>query len=64
MPKIKTHKGMQDRVKISATGKIMHKKVGRNHLLTNKGRANKKFSLGKQLDVVYTTRVAHLLPYL
>lgn len=64
MPKIKTHKWMQDRVKISATGKIMHKKSRRNHLLTNKGRANKMFSLGKELDVVNSAKVAHLLPYL
>jgi len=64
MPKIKTHKGMQDRVKISATGKVMHKKARRSHLLTNKGRANKRFSLGKELSPVYDQRIKHLLPYI
>jgi len=64
MPKIKTHKGLQDRVKISAGGKVMHKKARRSHLLTNKGRSNKKFSLGKELSPVYDKRVRHLLPYL
>lgn len=63
MPKIKTHKWLLDRVKITATGKIMHKKVGRNHLLTNKGRANKRFSLGKELSQAHTEKVRHLLPY-
>jgi len=63
MPKIKTHKWLLDRVKITATGKVMHKKSRRNHLLTNKGRSNKVFSLGKQLDSAHMPKVAHLLPY-
>jgi len=31
MPKIKTNKGAKKRFKITATGKVMHKKSGSNH---------------------------------
>ena len=61
--KMKSHKGLQARVKITGTGKIMHKKVGRNHLLTNKGRSNKVFTLGKELSGAHVEKVKHLLPY-
>lgn len=63
MPKIKTHKALADRIKITGSGKMMHKKAWRNHLLTNKGRSNKKFSYGKQLSGAHAARVKALLPY-
>jgi len=36
MPKQKPHKGLKSRVKVSATGKVMHKKSGGGHLLSGK----------------------------
>jgi large subunit ribosomal protein L35 len=36
MPKQKTHKGLRKRVKISATGKVMHKHAGGGHLMSGK----------------------------
>jgi large subunit ribosomal protein L35 len=36
MPKLKTHKGMKKRFKISATGKVQHKRCGSSHLLSHK----------------------------
>jgi len=36
MPKQKTHKGLRKRVKITATGKIKHRKVGGGHLMSGK----------------------------
>lgn len=36
MPKLKTHKGMKKRFKISATGKVSHKKCGSSHLMSHK----------------------------
>jgi large subunit ribosomal protein L35 len=32
MPKMKTHKGMKKRFKVSATGKVSHKRCGSSHL--------------------------------
>lgn len=37
MPKQKTHKGMQKRFKITASGKAKHRKAFRGHLLSHKG---------------------------
>lgn len=36
MPKLKTHKGTRKRVKLSATGKVMHKRANAAHMLTKK----------------------------
>ena len=36
MPKIKTHKGLAKRVKVTKTGKIKRMKAGRSHLMTTK----------------------------
>ena len=36
MPKLKTHKGMKKRFKVSATGKVSHKRAGSSHLNSHK----------------------------
>ncbi len=36
MPKMKTHKGMAKRIKLSAGGKLLRRKAYRNHLLAGK----------------------------
>lgn len=36
MPKQKTHKGLKKRVKVTATGKVVHKRVGGGHLMGSK----------------------------
>lgn len=36
MPKQKTHKGLAKRVKVTANGKIKHKKAGSGHLMSHK----------------------------
>jgi large subunit ribosomal protein L35 len=36
MPKLKTHKGMKKRFKISAGGKVQHKRCGSSHLMSHK----------------------------
>ena len=36
MPKMKTHKGMKKRFKISANGKVSHKRCGSSHLMSHK----------------------------
>jgi large subunit ribosomal protein L35 len=36
MPKMKTHKGIKKRFKVSATGKVSHKRCGSSHLNSHK----------------------------
>lgn len=36
MPKLKTHKGLKKRVKVSANGKITRSKAGKGHLMSGK----------------------------
>jgi large subunit ribosomal protein L35 len=36
MPKMKTHKGTKKRFKVTATGKVMHKRCGSSHLNSHK----------------------------
>ncbi len=36
MPKMKTHKGLSKRVKVTATGKVVYKKSFAGHLMSHK----------------------------
>ncbi|MBL4885538.1 MAG: 50S ribosomal protein L35 [Planctomycetaceae bacterium] len=51
MPKQKTHKGMQKRFKVTATGKVKHRNSNRGHILGKKS-GNRKRHL--RLDGVIT----------
>ena len=42
MPKLKTHKGMAKRIKISAGGKLMHRNAFRSHMLAHKQSSTKR----------------------
>jgi large subunit ribosomal protein L35 len=42
MPKLKTHKGIAKRIKLSATGKLMRRRAFRNHMLAHKKPATKR----------------------
>ena len=42
MPKLKTHSGTKDRVKITKTGKILRRKSTKSHLLQKKSAARKR----------------------
>jgi large subunit ribosomal protein L35 len=42
MPKLKTHKGIAKRIKLSATGKLMRRRAFRSHLLAHKKPATKR----------------------
>ena len=63
MPKIKTHKSMAKRIKITGTGKIRHDKARKSHLMTNKGRSDKSFLYGKEISPHHVNKIQHLLPY-
>ena len=36
MPKQKTHKGLAKRIKLTARGKVTHKRAGTGHLMSSK----------------------------
>jgi len=50
MPKLKTHKGMAKRIKISASGKLMHRRAYRSHLLAHK-QASTKSEYVKEFEI-------------
>jgi len=52
MPKLKTHKGMKKRFKVSATGKVSHKRCGSSHLMSHKsGKQVRRLRKKTQLKV-------------
>ncbi len=42
MPKMKTHKGTAKRIRLTATGKAVHRRAGKNHLLEHKSKERKR----------------------
>jgi large subunit ribosomal protein L35 len=42
MPKMKTHKATAKRLKVTGSGKILHKRPGGAHLLAKKSRRRKR----------------------
>jgi LSU ribosomal protein L35P len=42
MPKLKTHKGIKKRVRVSPKGKIKRKKAGTGHLMSGKPGSRKR----------------------
>jgi large subunit ribosomal protein L35 len=57
MPKLKTHKGSKKRFKVSATGKVTHKKCGSSHLMSHKsGKQVRRLRKKVQLKVLAETR--------
>ena len=53
MPKMKTHKGIKKRFKVTATGKVMHKPCGSSHLNSHKsGKQIRRLRKKKSLRVL------------
>lgn len=48
MPKLKTHSGTKDRIKISKTGKLQRRHSSGNHFLQKKSAARKRKFAGVQ----------------
>jgi large subunit ribosomal protein L35 len=42
MPKAKTHSGAKKRFRVTKTGKFLHRRMNRNHLLEKKPSARKR----------------------
>ena len=62
--KLKTHKAMAKRVKVTGSGKFMRRKVGINHLRRHKSPEAVR-SMDKEFELATgdTRRIKRLLPY-
>jgi large subunit ribosomal protein L35 len=64
MPKLKTHKGTKKRFKVSANGKVSHKRCGSSHLMSHKNgkqvrRLRKKSTLKVAAEAQRLRRAVH-----
>lgn len=51
MPKLKTHSGTKDKVRVSKTGKLLARRGGGHHFLAKKSEARKRTYAGlRELD--------------
>jgi large subunit ribosomal protein L35 len=50
MPKMKTHSGAKKRFKVTATGKVLHRKAFSTHILEKKSPKRKR-AMGKPAEV-------------
>ncbi|HMT18794.1 MAG TPA: 50S ribosomal protein L35 [Candidatus Saccharibacteria bacterium] len=46
MPKLKTHSGTKDRIRINKNGKVLRRKATGNHLLQKKSKSRKRTLAG------------------
>ncbi len=64
MPKLKTRRGTAKRFKLSANGKVRHRKAFRSHILTKKSTKRKRaMRRTGELPAGSAALVRHLLPY-
>jgi large subunit ribosomal protein L35 len=64
MPKLKSHSGAKKRFKITARGKVKHKRAGARHLLQGMSASRSRFLRKKAILNNRDARVIkHLLPY-
>jgi large subunit ribosomal protein L35 len=62
VPKMKTHKGIKKRVKVTATGKIKFHKHNKGHLLSNKsGNRRRRLRRTKTLTGPFAAKMIILL---
>ena len=46
MPKLKTHSGTKDRIRVNKNGKVLRRKATGNHLLQKKSKSRKRTFAG------------------
>lgn len=62
MPKMKTHSGTKKRIRRTGSGKLMHERVGKRHLLEHKSsRRTRRLSKDTTLATAEVKRVKRLL---
>jgi large subunit ribosomal protein L35 len=65
MPKIKTVKGVKERMKVTGTGKLVGYRAGRRHLLSGKrGKTKRHLRRPTTLSERDARRIRPLVPYL
>ncbi len=65
MPKIKTHRGLAKRIKITGTGKIKRAKAYHSHLLSSKTpKMKRRLSKADTVHPSDVKRLKSLVPYL
>ena len=60
MPKMKTHKGLAKRVKVTGTGKLVHHQAGAGHLMSSK--SGKRRRQLRRVQLVSDTLTRRLRP--
>ena len=64
MPKLKTVKGVKDRIKVTGTGKLVAYQPGKRHLLANRTTKRKRqLRRPQQLTDADVKQMTRLLPY-
>lgn len=64
MPKLKTVKGVKDRIKVTGTGKLISRKAGKRHLLTGRPTKLKRHRRkSQQISGHDAKKIRLLLPY-
>ncbi len=64
MPKLKTHKGAKDRIKITGSGKLMRTRGPKSHLRFHKSKRLKKNLIEMvPLSSADKKRISRILPY-
>jgi large subunit ribosomal protein L35 len=62
--KLKTHSGASKRLARTGTGKVLHRKGGKRHLLTSKGRTRKRrLARTETIPQTVALSIERLLPY-
>lgn len=65
MPKMKSHRGAAKRFKRTGTGRIVHQKQGKRHILTKMSSKRKRHLRERgEIAPADVKRVKQLLPYL
>ena len=64
MPKLKTHRGLAKRIKVTGTGKVVRSRANHSHILTKKTRKRKRRLRHSTLvDVNDRGAMRMMLPY-
>ena len=62
MPKLKTHKGLAKRVKVTGTGKVKRRRCGGGHLLSGKSaKRRRRFGSSTLVEGVRAKKIRILL---
>jgi large subunit ribosomal protein L35 len=62
MPKQKTHSGAKDRFRVTKTGKVLHRRMNKNHILEKKtAQRKRRLSREGQLSGGDANRVKRML---